>query len=115
MEGIDPYIETIGACHLTYRSVPWASGRWRASTPTLKPLVRPIQRTGGISWGFSNGGDMRICRFFLFHLTNRCDFFGGLVDVGIDPYIETIGACHSTYWSVALGCGRLVAAPTSLL
>ena len=108
MEGIDPYIKTIGACHSTYRvvawgcgrlvaaptvqikftarvngrqssgnvgddahivplrgvppvkrgnvifppshsthqSVPWASGRWRASTPTLKPWARSIQRTG---------------------------------------------------------------------
>ena len=34
------------------------------------------------------------------------------VDVGIDPYIETVGACHSTYRSVPVRFGRLVAAPT---
>ena len=34
------------------------------------------------------------------------------VDVGIDPYIETGGACHSTCRSVSEGFGRLVAAPT---
>ena len=32
--------------HSTHQSVPWASGRWRASTPTLKPWARSIQRTG---------------------------------------------------------------------
>ena len=34
------------------------------------------------------------------------------VDAGIDPYIETIHACHSTHSSVSIGFGRLVAAPT---
>ena len=34
------------------------------------------------------------------------------VDVGIDPYIETIRASHSSCRVVAWGCGRLVAAPT---
>ena len=37
------------------------------------------------------------------------------VDVGIDPYIETGGACHSTYRSVSEGFGRLIAAPTGTL
>ena len=37
------------------------------------------------------------------------------VDVGIAPYIETVRAFHSTCGSVPEGCGRLVAAPTSLL
>ena len=34
---------------------------------------------------------------------------------GIDPYIETVGAFHSTYPVVSWGCGRLVAAPTGVL
>ena len=34
------------------------------------------------------------------------------VDVGIDPYIETVGASHSSCRVVVWGCGRLVAAPT---
>ena len=33
---------------------------------------------------------------------------------GIDPYIETIGACHSAYSSVSVAFGRLVAAPTGV-
>ena len=70
MEGIDPYIETIGACHWAGRvdfvgffqwwgyenmsifSVSFdesvrffGGGSMWASTPTLKPLVRAIQRT----------------------------------------------------------------------
>ena len=34
---------------------------------------------------------------------------------GIDPYIETVGAYHSTYSSVSVPFGRLVAAPTGAL
>ena len=34
------------------------------------------------------------------------------VDVGIDPYIETVGAYHSSFSSVPVRGGRLVAAPT---
>ena len=30
---------------------------------------------------------------------------------GIDPYIETIGACHSTYSSVSVRFGRLGSRP----
>ena len=30
----------------------------------------------------------------------------------IDPYIETGGACHSSYSSISVRGGRLVAAPT---
>ena len=37
---------------------------------------------------------------------------GSRVDVGIDPYIETGGTFHSTYRSVSVRGGRLVAAPT---
>ena len=37
------------------------------------------------------------------------------VDVGTDPYIETIRACHSTYRPVSEGGGRLVAAPTGYI
>ena len=35
--------------------------------------------------------------------------------MGIDPYIETVGAFHSTYRVVAWDCGRLVAAPTGYI
>ena len=37
---------------------------------------------------------------------------GVRVDVGIDPYIETIGAFHLTCRVVPVRGGRLVAAPT---
>ena len=47
-----------------------------------------------------------------YHSTNNCVFVRFRVDVGIDPYIETVHAYHSSYSSISVRCGRLVAAPT---
>ena len=57
-------------------------------------------------------GWMGKCYFTLFHSTNRCNYVRFRVDVGIDPYIETIRAFHSTCRVVPVRGGRLVAAPT---
>ena len=55
---------------------------------------------------------MAKCYFTPPHSTYSVDIVGLRVDVGIDPYIEAVGAFHSTYSSVSVRFGRLVAAPT---
>ena len=73
MEGIDPYIETGGASHSSHRVVAWGCGRLVAA-PTVTFGRVPFNVP------FGSGG------------------FGSME--GIDPYIETFGASHSTYRSV---------------
>ena len=78
MEGIDPYIETLGACHSTDSSVSVPFGRLVAA-PTVMLGYVPFNWAGG----FGGFGSME----------------------GIDPYIETVGACHSTNRVVSWGFG----------
>ena len=119
--GIDPYIETIRACHSSYRVVAWGGGRLVAA---------PTVSTPPVEWN----AVQTECRGRCPHRPARWVYIrapmnGGMlifpvpfnvpgcrvrfrVDVGIDPYIETVHAYHSTCSPVAGDFGRLVAAPT---
>ena len=50
--------------------------------------------------------------FYLVPFNIQGDSVRVRVDVGIDPYIKTVGASHSSCSSVSVRGGRLVAAPT---
>ena len=119
--GIDPYIETIRAFHSAYRSGSEGGGRLVAA-PTVSTLLVewnapqtecrgrcPHRPARWVSIRTPMNGEMSI---YPVPFNVQVCRVGVRVDVGIDPYIETIHACHSTHRVIAWGCGRLVAAPT---
>ena len=108
--GIDPYIETFGACHSSHGVVAWGFGRLVAA-PTVSTLPVewnapqtecrgrcPHRPARWVSIRARLNGKMSI--YPVPFNVQGCRV-GLRVDVGIDPYIETIRACHSTYRVVA--------------
>ena len=79
MEGIDPYIETIVACRCSL------NGTQSSGNVGDDAHIVPLRGEPPAEWEMS---------FFLFHSTYRFDSVGFGSMKGIDPYIETIGACH---------------------
>ena len=107
MEGIDPYIETVGACHPTYSSVsvpfgrlgsrPYGCGIFTALLNGMYPRrnvgddahIVPLRGgTPPAEWGN--------VVFTPSHPTYRSVPSGCGSMKGIDPCIETIGASHSS-------------------